>query len=49
MPKAEPVLFGDIGDTAEQHALEAISHKAVRRWLLSWGTAKAPLPPKCGE
>jgi predicted transcriptional regulator len=59
MPKAEPLLFDEIDDAAEQRALEeaeraitegrTISHAAVRRWLLSWGTAKELPPPKCGE
>jgi predicted transcriptional regulator len=59
MPDAEPTLFDEIDDAAEQRALEeaeraiaegrTVSHEAVRRWLLSWGTAKELPPPKCGE
>jgi predicted transcriptional regulator len=59
MPDAEPFLFDEVDEAAEQCALEeaeraiaegrTISHEAVRRWLLSWGTAKELPPPKCGE
>jgi predicted transcriptional regulator len=52
-------VFGAADDAAEEKALaeaEAditagrfISHKAMRRWLLSWGKSKELPPPKCGE
>ena len=55
----EPAVFGT-EDEAELEAatlrgladLEAgrvVSHEAVKRWLLSWGTDKPLPPPKCGE
>jgi len=34
---------------AEIAAGKVISHGAVRRWLLSWGTPNELPPPKCGE
>jgi predicted transcriptional regulator len=59
MANVEPTLFDEIDDAAEQRALEeaeraivegrTISHAAVRRWLLSWGTPDELPPPKCGE
>jgi predicted transcriptional regulator len=57
MVNVEPSLFDEIDDAAEQRALEeaeraiaegrTISHAAVRRWLLSWGTPDE-LPPPTG-
>ncbi|MBL8771259.1 MAG: CopG family transcriptional regulator [Phenylobacterium sp.] len=55
----EPGVF-DIEDDAAVEAstlrgiadLEAgrvISHEAVMRWLLSWGTPDELPPPKCGD
>lgn len=55
----EPGVF-DIADTDadERAALEGeadyaagrvISHEAMKRWLLSWGTPEQLPPPKCGE
>jgi predicted transcriptional regulator len=59
MANVEPSLFDEIDDAAEQRALEeaeraisegcTMSHAAVRRWLLSWGTPDELPPPKCGE
>ena len=58
-PEDEPDIF-DIPDgvadeastlrgLADFEAGRVISHEAVKRWLLSWGTDN-PLPrPKCGE
>jgi len=58
-PEDEPDIF-DIPDDAADEAStlrgladfdagRVISHEAVKRWLLSWGTDN-PLPrPKCGE
>ncbi len=55
----EPAVF-DAEDEAELEAAtlrgladfeagRVISHEAVKRWLLSWGTDKPLPPPKCGE
>lgn len=52
-------IFGPADDAAEERALaeaeaqiaagQFISHEAIRRWLLSWGTPDELPPPKCGE
>jgi len=52
-------VFQEVDASAEQAALEeaeraieqgrTISHEAMRRWLLSWGTDNVLPPPKCGE
>ncbi len=52
-------VFEPADDAAEEQALaeaeaeiaagKFISHEAMRRWLLSWGTANELPPPKCGE
>jgi predicted transcriptional regulator len=34
---------------ADFEAGRVVSHEAVKRWLLSWGTDKPLPPPKCGE
>jgi predicted transcriptional regulator len=34
---------------ADVAAGRVISHAAMRRWLLSWGTDNELPPPKCGE
>jgi predicted transcriptional regulator len=55
----EPSVF-DQADTAADEAAailgeqdyragRTISHEAMKRWLLSWGTASELPPPKCGE
>ncbi|KRA69651.1 hypothetical protein ASD89_14765 [Caulobacter sp. Root656] len=59
MSKLEPSLFDEIDDEAEATAdarAEAdiaagrvISHEAMKRWLLSWGTPDEGPAPKCGE
>jgi predicted transcriptional regulator len=59
MAKSEPSLFDEIDEEAEARAdaeAEAdvaagrvISHEAMKRWLLSWGTPNELPPPKCGE
>ncbi len=50
-------IFGET-DGEEEAALAAeasiaagqvISHEAMRRWLLSWGTENELPPPECGE
>jgi predicted transcriptional regulator len=57
--KSEPSIFDEIDQAAEDAAdaealadLDAgrtISHAAVKRWLLSWGTAKELPPPGVGD
>jgi hypothetical protein len=61
MTKAVPEasVFDPAEDAVEEKALaeaeaeiaagKFISHEAMRRWLLSWGTADELPPPKCGE
>lgn len=59
MPGPEPSIFDEIDAEAEERAIRegeadadagrVISHEAVRRWLLSWGTPNELPPPKCGE
>jgi predicted transcriptional regulator len=59
MSKPEPSLFDEIDNDAEAAAdarAEAdiaagrvISHDAMKRWLLSWGTPNELPPPRCGE
>jgi len=58
-PVPEVSVFEPVDEAAEDRALaaaeaqvaagKAISHGAVRRWLLSWGTSNELPPPKCGE
>jgi len=55
----EPSIFDEIDEEAERLADERaeadvkagrlISHEAMKRWLLSWGTPNELPPPKCGE
>jgi predicted transcriptional regulator len=55
----EPSIFDEIDEAAEERALaeaerdiaegRVISHEAMRRWLLSWGTPDELPPPQCGE
>jgi predicted transcriptional regulator len=55
----DPDLFDDVDETAERLADEraeadikagrVISHEAMKRWLLSWGTPDEMAPPECGE
>jgi predicted transcriptional regulator len=57
--KSEPSIFDEIDQAAEDAAdaealadLDAgrtISHAAVKRWLLSWGTAEELPPPGVGD
>ena len=59
MSKPEPSLFDEIDDDAEAAADaradadiaagRVISHEAMKRWLLSWGTPDENPAPKCGE
>ena len=59
MSKPEPSLFDEIDDDAEAAADvradadvaagRVISHEAMKRWLLSWGTPDEKPAPKCGE
>jgi len=58
-PDDEPGIFDiadDAADEASMRRAEAdfeagrtISHEAMKRWLLSWGTDNPLPPPKCGE
>ena len=59
MSRPEPSIFDEPDDAADGAAMRrgeadadagrVVSHDAVSRWLLSWGTAE-PLPrPRCGE
>jgi len=58
-PVPEVSVFEPADDAAEDRAFDAaeaqiaagkiISHEAVRRWLLSWGTPDELPPPKYGE
>ncbi len=55
----EPSIFDEIDEEAERLADEraeadikagrVISHEAMVRWLLTWGTPNKLPPPKCGE
>ena len=55
----EPGLFDEVDEEHERLADEraeadvkagrVISHEAMKRWLLSWGTPNELPPPKCGE
>jgi len=52
----EPSIFDEIDEAAEERALaeaerdiaegRVISHEAMRRWLLSWGTPDELPPPQ---
>jgi predicted transcriptional regulator len=59
MAKPEPALFDEV-DVAAESAADAraeadiavgrtISHKAMREWLLSWGTSDEKPPPNDGD
>lgn len=55
----EPGIFDEADEAAEAaadarafadiKAGRVISHEAMKRWLLSWGTDNVLPPPKCGE
>jgi predicted transcriptional regulator len=59
MAKPEPSIFDEPDlEADERAALEGaadiaagrtISHEAMKRWLLSWGTDHELPPPECGE
>jgi predicted transcriptional regulator len=59
MTKPEPTLFDQVDEAAETEAdarAEAdvaagrtVSHKAMREWLLSWGTSDEKPPPADGD
>ena len=59
MDDSEFFLFDEIDEEAEERALEeaeaaiaagrVISHEAMMRWVMSWGTPSELPPPKCGE
>jgi predicted transcriptional regulator len=58
-PTPEPSVFDQIHPDAEESAMRegeaavdagrVVSHEAVRKWLLSWGTPDELRPPKCGQ
>ncbi len=55
----EPSIFDEVDEETERLADEraeadiaagrVISHEAMKKWLLSWGTPNELPPPKCGE
>ena len=55
----EPGVFDIPDDAADEAAMgraeadfeagRTISHAAMKRWLLSWGSDNPLPPPKCGE
>lgn len=55
----EPGIFDIPDDAADEastlrgladfEAGRTITHEAMKRWLLSWGTDNPLPPPKCGE
>lgn len=55
----EPGVFDFADEAADEASLQrgladaeagrVISHEAMKRWLLSWGTDDPLPPPKCGE
>jgi predicted transcriptional regulator len=59
MGKPEPSIFDETDDAADELATQRgeadvaagrfISHEAMKRWLLSWGTDNELPPPECGE
>ena len=59
MAKPEPALFDEIDEAAEAEADvradadvaagRTVSHKAMKAWLQSWGTADETPPPKDGD
>jgi len=59
MTKPEPALFDEIDEAAEHDADaraaadvaagRTVSQKAMRAWLLSWGTPDEKSPPDDGD
>jgi predicted transcriptional regulator len=57
--KPEPSIFDEVDEAweaekdargmADFEAGRVVSHEAVRRWLLSWGTPNELPSPECGE
>ena len=57
-PEDEPGIFDIPDDAADEastlrgladfEAGRTISHEAMKRWLLSWGTDEPLSPPECG-
>ncbi len=56
--KPEPAIFDDLDEAddaaiaeglADIEAGRVISHEAMKRWLLSWGTPGELPPPKVGD
>lgn len=58
-PEAEPSIFDDVDEAAEDQALReaeadyaagrVVSNDKVMRWLETWGKPNRPPPPKCDE
>jgi len=49
MTDDEAEARADAEAEADAAAGRVVSHEAVRRWLMSWGTEHELPPPKCGE
>lgn len=57
--KLEPAIFDDVNEASDAVAVaegladieagRVISHEAMKRWLLSWGTPGELPPPKVGD
>ena len=59
--KLEPAIFDDVNEASDAAAVavaegladieagRVISHEAMKRWLLSWGTPGELPPPKVGD
>lgn len=57
--KLEPAIFDDVNEASDAAAIaegladieagRVISHEAMKRWLLSWGTPGELPPPKVGD
>lgn len=58
-PEEEPGIFDVPDDEADEASTQrglddfeagrVISHDAMKRWLMSWGTDNPLPPPKCGD
>jgi predicted transcriptional regulator len=46
---ADAEAAADAEGLADLKAGRVVSHTAVKRWLLSWGTADESPPPKIGD
>ncbi len=48
-PDDEADELATLRGEADADAGRVVSHEAVGRWLMSWGTPNELPPPKCGE